>query len=292
MLTHHRSQPADPARLVVIGSGGFVGGAIVERAQAVGIKVHGVSGKRLDLTQPGAGEALAAELQPDDCVVVVSAKAPARDAASLGVNIRMIEAVCDALTRRPVDHVLYISTDAVYPASEAVVYEHSPAAPDNPHGAMHVAREQILKVHHKGPLALLRPSLMYGIKDPHNGYGPNRFRRAAAEGKDIVLFGEGEEQRDNVDVNDLAELAVLCARHRSDGILNVATGRSVSFREVAELVVRLSGREVPVKGTPRQNPVTHRHFDPTVRLKAFPDFRPVALEEGLARVQQAMNEGK
>jgi hypothetical protein len=27
--------------------------------------------------------------------------------------------------------------------------------------------------------------------DPHNGYGPNRFRRLAAAGQEIVLFGEG-----------------------------------------------------------------------------------------------------
>ena len=28
-------------------------------------------------------------------------------------------------------------------------------------------------------MASLRPSLLYGIGDPHNGYGPNRFRRQA-----------------------------------------------------------------------------------------------------------------
>jgi nucleoside-diphosphate-sugar epimerase len=36
--------------------------------------------------------------------------------------------------------------------------------------------------------------------DPHNGYGPNRFRRLAAGGEEIVLFGEGEERRDHVQV--------------------------------------------------------------------------------------------
>jgi nucleoside-diphosphate-sugar epimerase len=40
--------------------------------------------------------------------------------------------------------------------------------------------------------------------DPHNGYGPNRFRRLAAAGQEIVLFGGGEERRDHVLVDDVA----------------------------------------------------------------------------------------
>ena len=30
------------------------------------------------------------------------------------------------------------------------------------------------------PVGILRPTLVYGANDPHNGYGPNRFRRLAA----------------------------------------------------------------------------------------------------------------
>jgi UDP-glucose 4-epimerase len=41
----------------------------------------------------------------------------------------------------------------------------------------------------------VRSTLIYGEGDPHNGHGPNRFRRLAAAGQEIVLFGEGEERR-------------------------------------------------------------------------------------------------
>jgi hypothetical protein len=71
--------------------------------------------------------------------------------------------------------------------------------------------------------------------------------------------------------------------HCSTGILNVATGSSISFRGIAELVVALSGRPIEVRGTARQNPITHRHFDITECLKAFPQFRYTPLREGLAR---------
>jgi len=148
---------------------------------------------------------------------------------------------------------------------------------------MHLAREIMLHTTLKLPLAILRPTLIYGAKDPHNGYGPNRFRRLAAKGEAITLFGEGEEKRDHVHVDDVAALAGATLHHGSTGTLNIATGRSVSFREVAEMTAALSGRSVEIRGTPRQNPITHRHFDITDCLKAFPEFHYIPLRDGLAR---------
>ena len=60
---------------------------------------------------------------------------------------------------------------------------------------------------------------------------------------------------------------------KSCGVLNVATGVSTSFRDIAEMIVALAKNSVPIRGTPRQNPITHRHFDITECLKAFPQFR-------------------
>jgi nucleoside-diphosphate-sugar epimerase len=122
-------------------------------------------------------------------------------------NVEMAAAVCAALKARPVAHVVYISSDSVYKDSSQPLTETSCAEPASLHGIMHLAREVALREAHPGPLALVRPTLVYGLDDPHNGYGPNRFRRLAAAGKDIVLFGEGEERRDHVDVEDIAELS-------------------------------------------------------------------------------------
>jgi nucleoside-diphosphate-sugar epimerase len=164
------------------------------------------------------------------------------------------------------------------------VTERSCQQPSSLHGAMHLAREIMLRATLKLPLAILRPTLIYGAKDPHNGYGPNRFRRLAAKGETITLFGEGEEKRDHVHVDDVAALVGAVLQHRSTGALNIATGRSASFREVAEMIAALSSRSVEIRGTPRQNPITHRHFDITDCLKAFPEFHYISLRDGLARV--------
>jgi UDP-glucose 4-epimerase len=286
MLEHAQSEPLKPARVVVIGAGGFVGGAVVRRLTRDGVPVLGLTRKAVDLLADGAADRLAAALKADDSVVFVSALAPARTPAMLVQNLRMAEAFGQALAARPVAHVVYVSSDAVYADDANPVTERSCCQPSSLHGMMHAARELMLKTDVKAPLAILRPSLLYGARDPHNGYGPNRFRRLAEKGVAITLFGEGEEQRDHVFIDDVAQLAALALAHRSRGVLNIATGTSASFRDIAAQLVSLAGSKSEILGTPRQNPITHRHFDITDCLKAFPQFHYTPLKEGLARAMQ------
>ena len=283
MLEHSTSIRRAPSRVVVIGAGGFVGRAICTRLAADKVPVLALTRNELDLLKPEAAAALQRLLREDDSVVFVSALAPTLNNAMLIDNLRMAEAVCAALAAQPVGHLAYISSDAVYSDDANPVTERSCQQPSSLHGVMHLAREIMLRAALKLPLAILRPTLIYGAKDPHNGYGPNRFRRLAAKGEAITLFGEGEEKRDHILVDDVAALASSVLHHRSKGVLNIATGRSASFREVAEMVVALSPRPVEIRGTPRQNPITHRHFDITDCLKAFPEFHYVPLRDGLAR---------
>jgi UDP-glucose 4-epimerase len=286
MLEHLHRKPLKPPRVVVVGAGGFVGGAIARQLARDGVPVHGLTRKKVDLLADGAAARLAAELHADDSVAFVSALAPARTAALLLQNLRMAEAVGQAVAAQPVAHVVYISSDAVYADDANPVTERSCCQPSTLHGMMHAVRELMLKTEVKAPLAVLRPSLLYGARDPHNGYGPNRFRRLAEKGETITLFGEGEEQRDHILIDDVARLAALVFAHRSRGVLNVATGTSTSFREVAQKVVSLAGGRSEIRSTPRQNPITHRHFDITGCLKAFPQFGYTPLNEGLARAMQ------
>ncbi|MBS0534416.1 MAG: NAD(P)-dependent oxidoreductase [Proteobacteria bacterium] len=283
MLEHLNKTASVPQRVVVIGSGGFVGSAIAARLASQGVSVEGLTRKEVDLLADDAATRLAGRLKDGDSVVFVSAIAPARNAAALMQNLRMAEAVVKGLTAKAPDHVIYISSDSVYADDASPVKESSSCQPATMHGMMHAARELVLKNEIKAPLALLRPSLLYGARDPHNGYGPNRFRRQAAKGEPITLFGNGEEQRDHVFIDDVAELVALTLRHRSRGILNIATGVSMSFRTIAEKVVALSGKSSDIDPSARHNAVTHRHFDVTSCLKAFPRFRYTPLDEGLKR---------
>ena len=263
----------------------------------------------IDLVAPEAADRLAERLRPDDVLVAVSALAPCRNSEMLRDNmimaaamIRAAAAVPPAATEITVRvgkggrdrhtvlpaQIVNISSDAVYADAPVPLREDSVRAPESLHGAMHLARELMFAAEVKTPLAILRPSLLYGAADPHNGYGPNRFRRLAAAGEPIVLFGNGEERRDHVLIDDVAEVAARVIYRRSAGALNIATGAVASFRAIAEIVVRLSGRPVPIRPTPRTGPMPHngyRPFDPAACYAAFPDFRYVPLPEGLAKLQ-------
>jgi nucleoside-diphosphate-sugar epimerase len=205
-------------------------------------------------------------------------------------NVVMMGAICAALAAHPVAHVIYISSDAVYADGPLPLTEASPTAPTSLHGVMHLAREQMLAATvGERPFAILRPTLVFGAADPHNGYGPNRFRRLANRGERIVLFGEGEERRDHVLVDDIAEIAWRVLQHRSTGTLNIATGHVASFREIAEQVVALAPQRVVIEGSPRNGPMPHggyRPFDAAATSAAFADFRYTPLADGLAKVQR------
>ena len=146
-----------------------------------------------------------------------------------------------------------------------------------------------------GPFAILRPTLIYGVADPHNGYGPNRFRRLAAAGEDIVLFGEGEERRDHVLVDDVAELILRVLRHRSAGVLNIATGAVASFHDIARDVSEMFDAAIEINSSPRVGPMPHngyRPFDPAATTDAFPDFVYTSLADGLRRTHNEMQSNK
>ena len=293
MLEHVNQTPAPPARTVILGARGFVGRTLVQRLEKDGATVAALGRQDLDLLASDAAGQLAQKLTPSDSLVVISAKAPVKNHRMLTDNISMMVAVCDALEKVMPAHVVYISSDAVYADSDGPLNETSPAEPSALHGAMHLMRELMLKNVCATPLAILRPSLLYGVDDPHNGYGPNQFRRLAAEGKPIGLFGKGEERRDHILIDDLAEIICRVLYHRSQGVLNIATGEVASFHEIADMVLNHFDPPAGIEYKPRSGPMPHNGYRPfaTDACKAaFPDFAYTPIAGGIEQTHRDMLE--
>ena len=287
MLKHLFDHATKPKRVVILGSAGFVGNACTQRLKRMDIPVLELPRTELDLTDSKAGDLLVELLQPGDSLLFISAKAPVKNEAMLIENLQMGKAVCEALQKSPVKHVAYISSDAVYVDSDSPLSEESYAQPGSLHGIMHLAREVMLTNAWQGPLCLLRPTLIYGTGDPHNGYGPNRFIRLAKKKEEILLFGEGEERRDHVWIQDVSDLICRVLSRRSTGILNIATGNVVSFREIAEQVTQITPNSSQIKNSPRSGLMPHngyRAFDPALTQNAFSDFTYINLNDGLRKV--------
>lgn len=291
MFVHRQNEPRDPARVVVLGAGGFVGRELVRQLAAAGIETLALGRERVDLTTAAAAESLAAELREDDAVVFLSALTPdkGRGTGPFLANLKMAASVCAAIASKPVAHVVYVSSDAVYPFRTGLIDETACAEPVDLYAAMHIAREIMVKEATKAPVAILRPTLIYGASDTHNSYGPNRLRRMALKERCMSLFGGGEETRDHIYVDDVAKLILLTIRHRSEGLLNVASGASISYADLARMIARLFAFPIEIKTTVRQNAVTHRAFDISALYRAFPSFRFTPLEGGLkAAIVQEM----
>src|ERR1051325_7198134 len=126
MLEHLNPTAQKPSRVVVLGAYGFVGGTCARRLAARGVPVLPLDKDDIDLTASGAAEQLQMRLASDDTVLVVSARAPCKDTGMMVDNIRIMHAVCGALERASVNHVVYFSSDAVYSDAPVPLTEQSP----------------------------------------------------------------------------------------------------------------------------------------------------------------------
>ena len=287
MLKHNAKYPMIPQRVIVMGAGGFIGASLISLLSKRDIPHLALTSSKLNLLNDNATKKLADIIKPEDTLVVIAAIAPCKDNQMLLKNISIMASVCAAIEKTPPKHVIYISSDAVYADDTKPLAENSCAEPASVHGIMHLAREVMLKQVCNMRLAILRSTLVYGAGDTHNGYGPNQFYRFAVEGKSITLFGEGEEQRDHVHIEDVIEIISLVITHKSSGVLNVATGVVKSFRDIAQAVATNFNPPIIIETTPRKGLMPHggyRPFDITACRNAFPNFSYLPLEEGLKRM--------
>ena len=281
------------ARVVILGASGFIGLAIMRALSTDGsLEIISHSSRTLDLTRPESVDALAAVAGPDTSLIFVSALTPDRgqNLDTLSANLGMATNVARALERRPFGHVAYVGSDAVYGFDVNPVTETTPVAPSGAYGFAKYAGEKILEIATgpKGiPLLILRVAGVYGPGDPHGSYGPNSFARSIAKDRTLRMFGDGEEERDHVFVDDVAGIAAALIRARATGVFNVATGEARSFATVAKAMRDLVQYEVTVNSVPRRGPITHRRYDTGRLRQAAPGFRFTPFNDGLRATLQA-----
>jgi nucleoside-diphosphate-sugar epimerase len=199
-------------------------------------------------------------------------------------NIKMADNFCRAYSESSgIKYLLYVSSDAVFADSNELISESYFKAPDSLHGVMHLAREICFSNLGVG-LGVIRPTLVYGPGDPHNGYGPNKFMRLVNEGKDVVLFGKGEERRDHIFIGDVAEIAVRMVEGNICESFNAVSGEVISFADVAKRVVTYRQSSVRIIETGRNGPMPHggyRAFDNRKIFQFFPDIKISKFDDSL-----------
>lgn len=288
MLTHRNPTAQTPSRVAVLGAHGFVSARLIRVLGSEGITCRPVGRAEVDLIAPDAIRKLRAILQRDDAVVVTSALTPekGRDRATFLKNVAMIDNLCASLGQAACAHIVYVSSDSVYDSRFTQINEETCCDSSDLYALAHIVREKLLAEACQSantPLAIVRPSAIYGAGDTHDSYGPNRFLRTArTEGK-ITLFGQGEEARDHVYIDDVAQIILECLLRGSTGVINAVSGTALTFHEVARKIVAAIGRPVAIETTARRVSIVHKRFDPAALFQAFPGFVTTSLDAGIRK---------
>ncbi len=124
-------------------------------------------------------------------------------------------------------------------------------------------------------------------QDPSSPYSGviAQFSARALRGEGLVIYGDGEQTRDFVFVENVvqANLAACAAPGAAGQLVNIGCGERVTVNELAKTVAELAGGEVEIThAPPRPGDIRHSAADIS-RARAVLGYRPqVTLRDGLA----------
>ncbi|MBS1716542.1 MAG: NAD-dependent epimerase/dehydratase family protein [Armatimonadetes bacterium] len=208
------------------------------------------------------------------------------------VNSRGVVNVLEA-ARLNGARVVFSSSAAVYGENEVLPHEEEkPLHPLSPYGVQKLYGEQCLFAYQRlygvGGFAL-RYFNVYGPRqDPGSPYSGviSLFINWALRGDPMKILGDGEQTRDFIYVADVVKANLLAMETEGgDGVpINVATGKTMSLKQLAEAVMAASGTKSEVQhGPAREGDIRHSSalVERAKELIAFQAQTP--FEEGIAR---------
>ena len=280
-------------RILLVGHNGFIGRhlhAALTRT-GFGAEVVGISMPEYDLTRQSCVEALIPLFDTDTTIVFLAGiKRQQGDSLdAFQANIGIATTFCRCLQHGRVRRVIYMSSAAVYGEEHAnpTISEETLLRPTSLYGVAKATSETLLehtmRTCTSGELAIVRPPLIYGPGDTTNSYGPTSFARAAIRRVPITLWGDGSERREFLFVDDAVRLIAGLIDHPYTGALNLASGRSHTYRVVVGEISTLLGRPVTTSGRSRTKPQVDHAFANARLREVFSEFRFTTLREGLER---------
>jgi nucleoside-diphosphate-sugar epimerase len=270
-----------PERVVVVGCNGFIGSALINQLTRVGINCLGLPKEEFDLLDNSTSDKLNNILNVGDQVVFTSAIAPSKGVSDVIKSITMAETFCKSMEKVQVNQVILISSDSVYGDRSGVFSEESSCYPNSFHGLAQLSREIVFESSSVKNLAILRVCAVYGPGDTHNGYGPNRFINQIKNSETVKVFGDGLNLRDHIYIDDVVSLIIESLKNNIVGKLNVVSGKSYSFLEVAKLCRDIFSPETEIDNLGSEGEIIEKHFSNDKIYELFPNFKLHVLEEGL-----------
>jgi UDP-glucose 4-epimerase len=295
-------------RFLVTGGAGFIGSALSNRLAQDGHEVLVIDNliagdpARLDprilFTRGDVADIpkLWTLLQGVTCVYHLAARVSVPESIKYPrdynhVNVGGTVSVMEAMRDAGVQRVVLASSGAVYGEQpEQPLHEGMIPNPDSPYAVSKLAAETYVRT----------IGMLWGIETVSlrifNAYGPGqqlpashapvipRFLKAAQSGASVVVFGDGNQTRDFVYVDDVVEalVAAASAPNVDRQVINVGSGVETSLRELVAAIEQIMGRHLePIYNTSQPGGVRRMCADLS-RAQALLGFVPkTALLDGL-----------
>ncbi len=304
---------ADFSEILVTGGAGFIGSHIVDRLLDEGFRVRVLDdlsrGVKKNLAQHKNKQKfhfIEGDIRNYDQVkkVVRGVEAVFHEAALVSVTrsvenpllandinvtgtVNLLKACVDARIKR----FIFASSCAVYGDSATLPsHENLMPLPLSPYAVSKLAAENYVKVFHDVydlETVILRYFNVYG---PRQNYGPysgviSIFTNCLFENKPPKIYGDGEQTRDFVNVNDVVEANMLALSKRKvvGEVFNISTGEAISINTLAMSLQRIMGKAnlEPVYTETRPGDIRNSCADISKARKKLGYKPTVKLEEGL-----------
>jgi UDP-glucose 4-epimerase len=310
-------------RILVTGGAGFIGSHLVEALLESGYSVRVLddlsSGKlsnlpidrcHLTLVVGDVADAPTVERAMKDCSAVVHLAAVASVQASVDDPIATHQSnfvgtlnICEAMRQAGVRRVVYASSAAIYGnnGEGMAITEDTPKNPLTPYAADKLASEHFLDFYrrqHGLEPVILRFFNIYGPRqDPSSPYSGviSIFSERAQKKLPITVYGDGEQTRDFVYVNDLVKVLVQAVSEPEpiNEPVNVGFNRSTSVNELAATLSELLGRSLTLNyDAPRSGDIKHSRADNSRLLERFSLSSPTCFTEGLGQLLRSIDSGE
>ena len=304
-------------KILVTGGGGFVGGHLVSSLLKEGNSViifdnlskssedkinllteKGADFFKGDITKSNDLDVCFSKYDDVDTIIHLAAKTRVIDSVKNPLethhnNVTGSVMVFDYSRKNNVKNIIVASSGAVYGlAGDPPFSENVELQPLSPYGASKLAMENYLRAftncYEMNGIAL-RFANIYGKGQSLDYAGViTKFINNIKEKKPLTIFGDGENTRDFVSVEDIVlgiKLAIKNIKGKKGKQFNLATGVTTSVNNLANQILEISGESVNIEHIePRVGEIRH-HGETIERAKNELEYHPkIELKVGLKKL--------